>query len=423
MQTDENISQSGTITDPVVTSGASASFESRRKFLQFLLASPLLGCIPLAGCATNYGQRAAKAPRGLDLSSIADVYEMEQLAQKRIHPVPQAYINAYAEGGKTFHLNTERFDALEIRVRRLVDVSRINTSVRIFDQELETPIVLAPTARAGNIHPDAELALARGASKRKNLVILSMLSNCAVEEVTGAARGPVWIQAFPIEDRGVMRAFLQRAESAGCRVMVLTVDHPVLGHRSGPEYKLYTNHPDDNCPACKANRRELGNFVGIPWKDGKKIGGPAFTWDYVDWLKANTQMKVMLKGIVTREDGKRCLQHGVDGIIVSNHGGRQEESLRATVDCLGEVLESVEGRIPVMMDSGVRRGTHIFKALALGAKAVCVGRPYLWGLGAAGQAGVSRVLEILQAELISAMQLAGTPSIADITPEFVTRKS
>lgn len=165
----------------------------------------------------------------------------------------------------------------------------------------------------------------------------------------------------------------------------------------------------------------MGNMETL--KGRLRIGDPSLTWDYIDWLKDNTRMKVVIKGIVTREDARLCRKHGADGLIVSNHGGRQEESNRGTLECLPEVVEAVDGKIPVLIDSGFRRGTDIFKALALGAQAICIGRPYLWGLASFGEEGVTKVLDLLDAELIRIMQLAGTPTVKDITPAFVKWRS
>ena len=165
----------------------------------------------------------------------------------------------------------------------------------------------------------------------------------------------------------------------------------------------------------------VGNFKNTDLRKG--LSDPAMTWDVISWMRANTKMKIVIKGIVTKEDAALCMQHGADALIVSNHGGRQEESNRGTLECLPEIVEEVQGKIPVLVDGGFRRGTDIFKALAMGANAICIGRPYVWGLGAFGQAGVEKVLDLLRAELIRIMQLAGTPSIDKITPAFVTKKA
>jgi len=234
----------------------------------------------------------------------------------------------------------------------------------------------------------------------------------AVEEIRGAGNAPLWFQLYPSPDRELMRFLLQRAEAAGCRVVVVTIDSPTRGNRQGERWFAREI-------AAKGGR--TGNFEG--YAGPPRIGDPAATWDIVPWLRATTGMKVVLKGIVTAEDGDLARRQGVDGVIVSNHGGRQEESGRGTLECLPEVVAAVRGRLPVLMDGGIRRGTDVFKALALGAAAVCVGRPYLYGLGAFGEDGVARALTILDGELTRIMQFAGTTSLAAIGPRSLARRS
>ncbi len=240
------------------------------------------------------------------------------------------------------------------------------------------------------------------------------------------ARGaPVWYQLYPTSQWKIALSMIRRAEDAGCPVLVLTVDIPTLTNRQTE--RRYTRLDARDCTACHAPGIQ-GFLERKPMFDGadkSKLTGllvPAMTWEFVGKLKATTSMKIVLKGIVTREDAKECLRHGVDGIIVSNHGGRAEESGRATIESLPEVLEAVGGKIPVLMDSGIRRGSDAFKALALGAKAVCIGRPYLWGLAAFGQAGVEAVLSILRAELRDVMMFAGTRSLKEIVPSLIAKE-
>ena len=254
--------------------------------------------------------------------------------------------------------------------------------------------------------------MARAAAAKKHVLIASTVSSSPIEEIAAAGEKPLWFQLYPTRDRGVTRALLDRAEAAGCSVVALTVDSPVPGNR---EKQIgFINK------ILESGRTRLGNFEGI--ETPGSISDPAMSWDMIGWLKARTSMKVLLKGIVTGEDARRCVENGADGVIVSNHGGRQEESNRGTMECLSEVMEGVGDNLPVLIDGGFRRGTDVFKALALGARAICIGRPYLWGLAAFGQKGVERVLELLQAELVRIMQLAGTPAIRDITGDSVIRR-
>ena len=211
-------------------------------------------------------------------------------------------------------------------------------------------------------------------------------------------------------DRKVTKKLLEQAEKAGCKVCVLTVDSPVLGNRERGGTTL--------TKLMEGNVLKMGNYEGI-LPEGTTFDDAGMTWEIIAWLRANCDMKIVLKGIVTKEDAFLSIKHNVDGIIVSNHGGRQLESLRSTIDCLPEIAEEINGKIPILIDGGIRRGTDIFKALALGATAVCIGRPFCWGLGALGQQGVEMVLDILKAELIRDMQLAGTASIEKISRNHI----
>ena len=335
------------------------------------------------------------------------------MARGRLPKPVYNFIAGGADDEKTMRANREAFDRLQLRVRRLVDVSKVDTSMRLFGETHETPIILAPVGLQRPMHPEGELASARGAAAKKHLMIASTASSYSIGEIAEASGRPVWFQLYPTTDRDATRDLLRQAEAAGCPVVALTVDLPVIASREraiGYIPALLSSDPDP-----------VGNFRGKPLPSS--IGDPSLSWDFVAWLKANTRMKVLLKGIVTREDAKLSVEHGADGLIVSNHGGRQEESNRGTMECLPEVLEAVQGRLPVLIDGGFRRGTDIFKALALGAAAICIGRPYVWGLSAFGQSGVEQVLDLLRAELVRAMQLAGTPSLREIKPEFVMRRS
>ena len=299
------------------------------------------------------------------------------------------------------------FDDWDIRVRRLVDVSRIDTGLSLWGEKLPSPIILAPVGNQRALSEQGELATARAAAAR-HLMICSTMSSYSMTEIAAEATGPLWFQLYASADRELMKFLLGQAEAAGCKVLVLTVDSPTRGNREGERWFRGQQDP---------STLRLGNFEAYPGPPS--IGDASMTWEIIPWLRANTSMKLVLKGIVTREDARLCLKSGVDGLIVSNHGGRQEESGRATMRCLPEVIDGVDGRLPVLIDGGFRRGTDVFKALALGASAVCIGRPYLWGLGAFGQAGVERVLRIMRGELKRIMQFAGTTRIAAINSDYL----
>jgi isopentenyl diphosphate isomerase/L-lactate dehydrogenase-like FMN-dependent dehydrogenase len=290
-------------------------------------------------------------------------------------------------------------------------VSRIDTGVEVLGQVLKSPIILAPVGAQQSLHDDGELATSSAAGTRRTLMICSTMTNYSVGEIVAAGRGPHWFQLYPSSNRAFMKKLIDDAEAAGCRVVVLTIDGPTLGNR---EAERWFRGQGGN------ESVRLGNFENF--SGPTPIGDSSLTWDIMNWLRANTRMKIVLKGIVTREDAALAVKHRVDGIIVSNHGGRQAESNRGTLESLPEVLDGADGRIPVLIDGGFRRGTDVFKALAIGAKAVCIGRPYLWGLGAFGEEGVDRVIRILQSEFKRIMQFAGTTSVDAITADYLTRR-
>jgi isopentenyl diphosphate isomerase/L-lactate dehydrogenase-like FMN-dependent dehydrogenase len=326
----------------------------------------------------------------------------------------------------TLRANREAFGRYQIRPRRLIDVRRIDMGVRLLGTDWDSPIVLAPVASQRAFHPEGETAVARAAHAKNHLLIYSTVSTTSIEEVTEARQAPVWFQLYPTDQWRVARALVTRAASAGCPVLVLTVD---LQGGSNRETMLRAMRRDPaQCGDCHEGGvySSLRSFVARkPMFDGLDLSGVFttvprdMTWDSIARLRDITSMQIVVKGIVTREDAELAVEHGVDGIIVSNHGGRGTESGRATIECLAEVVGGVGGAIPVMVDSGFRRGTDIFKALALGADAIAVGRPYIWGLGAFGQRGVEVVLDLLRRELQMIMRQAGTLSIAEIGPSHV----
>ena len=353
-----------------------------------------------------------------------DVMEFEPLARKALPPAHFAYLATGVDDDVTVGLNHEAYQHIEIRSRRLIDVEKLDTSVELFGTKWETPIFLCPVSAMKAFHPDGEVAVARAAAKKHHLQILSTVASSSVEEVTAARGAPVWQQLYPTNDWSVTRAIIKRAEAAGSPALVFTVD---LHENSNRETIAKAKRVDDReCSACHESgftgyARTKPMFDGL---DVSKVTGlhpPSLTWDFVKRLRDSTKMKLLLKGIVTREDAEIAVNHGVDGIVVSNHGGRAEESLRPTIECLPEVVEAVKGKIPVLLDGGIRRGTDVFKALALGATAVGFGRPQGWGLAAFGQSGVEAVLGILRRELEIIMRQAGTPSVRGITRASITR--
>ena len=411
--------------------------DSRRKFLRYLALSPALASPALLkasgwnvfGSAMRSGKILATAETaGLITSAeqALDVMEFEAVARKVLPPAHFAYLATGVDDDATVGINHEAYSHLEIRSRRLVDVSKVDTSVRVFGKTWETPIFLCPVSAMKAFHPEGEVAAAKAARSRHHLQILSTVASSSVEEVTAARGEPVWQQLYPTHDWNVTRAIIKRAEAAGSPALVFTVD---LHENSNRETIARARRVDDrDCSVCHESGFE-GYARTKPMLDGldlsKALGLYAsnLTWDFVKRLKDATSMKLLLKGIVTREDAQLAIQHGVDGIVVSNHGGRAEESLRPTIECLPEIVDAVKGRVPVLIDGGIRRGTDVFKALAMGATAVGIGRPYGWGLAAFGQPGVEAVLAIMRRELETIMRQAGTPSVAGITKAFVTPRT
>jgi 4-hydroxymandelate oxidase len=393
---------------------------NRRRVLRVLLGSPLLGA--LGGALQAWGQDND------DVASTAEealsVLDFEAAARKKLPPAHFGHLASGVDDEVTLRANREGFSRFNIRVRRLVDVREVDMSVSLFGTSWESPIVLAPVSSQRAFHPEGEIASARAARAKKHLLILSTLSSTRLEEVSAARGTPVWYQLYPTDQWSVTQSLVQRAQSAGCPVLVLTVDN-LANNREGLRRSMRSD--TRNCADChEADPLQVVNRLGRkPLYSGLDVSGVTrltplnMTWDYVRRLRKIWPGKLILKGIVTREDAELAVQHGVDGLVVSNHGGRTEESGRATIESLSEVLEGTSGRIPVLVDGGFRRGTDIFKALAIGATAICIGRPYVWGLAAFGQPGVEAVLEILRRELLTIMRQAGTTRLADINRTYL----
>lgn len=388
----------------------------RRELFRYLLASPLWA----GGLAS-----LARAQEFL-IDSPADavsVFDFEDLARTKLPPAHWGYLATGVDDDRTLARNREAFSEIQILARRLVDVTQVDMSVELFGTRWETPIVLCPVGSQRAFHPDGELAVAEAAREKKHLQILSTMTTASVEDVTARRGAPVWYQLYPTASWKVTESLLKRAEAAGCPAVALTVDIPVISHRETAEKLARIDSRD--CSACHEEGPTYFRLPRKPMFDGLDLSGltdldaPAITWSFIERMKQSSSMKVLIKGIVTGADARLAVENGADGIIVSNHGGRAEESVRSTIESLPEVIEAVSSRIPVIVDSGFRRGTDIFKALALGASAVGIGRPYIWGLASFGREGVVGVLDVLRTELALAMRLAGATSVAGITRDYV----
>jgi len=352
-----------------------------------------------------------------------NLLELEEMARAKVPPAAFDYIAGGAEDETSVRRNREAYAHWALRPRVLADVSRRDTSTTVLGTKVSMPILVAPTAFHCLVHPDGEVATARGTAAAGTLMVASTIATKTLEEVASAVSAPRWFQLYVYKDRKVTEDLVHRAATAGYESLVLTVDTPVLGRREKDERNAFTLPSGLGI----ANLRPAG-LDGMPERER----GSAFTryvtdlldasltWRDVDWLQSISPLPVVVKGIMTAEDARLAVDHGAKGIIVSNHGGRQLDSTLGTLDALPEVVESARGRVEIYMDGGIRRGTDVLKALALGAKAVLVGRPILWGLALGGADGVRAVLEHLRMEFDQAMALAGRASVDEIDRSLIT---
>jgi 4-hydroxymandelate oxidase len=395
---------------------------NRREFLKFLAASPLLAGLPAAlpGLAQTLGQTTEFVPS--TAAQALNVFELEAAARKALPPAHWGYVASGVDDDETLKANREGFARYQVRARRFVDVSNIDMSTELLGATWETPIVLCPIGSSKIANPEGELAVARAAKAKKTLQIVSTQASYPIEEIIAARGAPVWFQLYTTSSFDATKTMLKRAQAAGCPVVAVTVDTPA--GRNTETQTRFRRLDTRDCASCHTG--DNGGSPPKPMFDGINMQGigltsPSLTWDFVKRMKDTTPMKVVLKGIETREDAELCVQHGVDGIIVSNHGGRAHSSGRGTIDCLPEVVQGASRRIPVVVDGGFRRGTDIFKALALGASAVGIGRPYLYGLAAFGQPGVERALDILRRELTLIMGQCGVGSLKQLSSSSIVR--
>jgi 4-hydroxymandelate oxidase len=296
-------------------------------------------------------------------------------------------------------------------------------SVTLFGTKWNTPIIMAPTGGNRAYDPDGEIAVARAARAGGHLNVLASAAGSSIEDVIAARQGEVWYQLYATSSREVAVAVVKRVERAGAPVLEITVDRN--GGRNQETFFRLRRMDSRPCAACHIDGvgapRERPNYDGIDLSKVESMQTQNMTWDFIKLMRDTTKMKLVIKGILTAEDAELCLKYGVDGIHVSNHGGRSEDNGRGAIECLPEIAKVVRGKVPILFDSGVRRGTDIVKALAMGATAVEIGRPYLWGLGAFGQPGVERVLEILRDETSGVMQQMGAANVAALVPEMVIK--
>lgn len=355
---------------------------------------------------------AAYGSRQQQLADAVNLFDFEPIARQKLSPMAWEYLSGGAGDELTLRWNRECYDRIKLRPRILVDVSKLDTRVKLFGREHRFPILLAPTAYQRMLHPEGERATAKGAAGAA--MIVSTMATTSVEEIAAAATGPLWFQLYVQPDRTFTRDLVQRAEAAGCQALVVTVDTPVVGLRNREMRTKFALPPGVERPNLKGLKTSSTSHLPPENEIYSAVLDPRLTWKEIEWLQSLSRVPVLLKGVLNPEDAERALQAGVAGIIVSNHGARNLDTLPATIEVLPEVVAKVAGRLPVLVDGGIRRGTDVLKALALGAKAVLIGRPYLFGLAAGGAEGVTRVVNILRREFEMAMALTGRPSLAEI---------
>jgi 4-hydroxymandelate oxidase len=413
----------------------------RRQLLQWVAASPLIA-LPLGQEAfaedpkellRNFTKRpdpmiwTPTTPLDLIASpkDAINVFDFEPVAFSRVPPAHFGYMASGIDDEITLRANRTSFLKYQLRPRRLRDVSQIDMSVNLFGTKWKTPIIIAPTGGNKAYDPEGEIAVARAARVGGYLNILSNAGASTIEDVIAARQGEVWFQLYATSSVEVAKKVIRRVEKAGAPVLEITIDRN--GGRNQETFFRLKKLDPRNCAGCHVHgigsAQERPNYDGIDMSAVKSMQSSNMTWDFIKQVRDTTKMKIILKGILTEEDAELCLKYGVDGIHVSNHGGRSEDGGRGSIECLPEVARVARGKVPILFDSGIRRGSDIFKALALGASAVCVGRPYLWGLGAFGQPGVEKVMDILQAELKGVMQQMGASHIRAIESSMVVKES
>ncbi|MCP2163532.1 alpha-hydroxy acid oxidase [Goodfellowiella coeruleoviolacea] len=346
--------------------------------------------------------------------------EFEAVARERLDPVHYDFFAGGAGDETTLRANRAGFARLALLPRVLRGNGTRTTATTLFGRDTELPVVISPTAFHRLAHPDGELATARAAAGAGVVLVVSMAATTPVEQIAAAARAAaperaptLWFQLYVQPDLEFTEHLVRRAESAGCTALVVTVDSPVFGRRERDHRNGFHDLPAGLC--CE-NLREPGGAV-------RRIEMSAeLSWAHIDWLRQRTALPIVLKGVLHPEDALLAVEHGVDGLLVSNHGGRQLDTAPATVELLPEIAAAVAGRLPLLVDGGVRRGTDVVKALALGASAVGVGRPVLWGLAAAGERGVREVLALLREEVDHTLALCGAASPRELGPDLVRRQ-
>jgi len=407
------------------------TFHSRRALLRFLATSPLLAAAqPIRALEDLIAVAADCSPGLADAAEVIaspvdaiNVFDFREVARAKLPPGHWAYLATGVDHEVGLFANRAGFARYGLRPRRLVDVRSLDTTSELLGTKLSSPIFLCPAGMQTAFHPEGEVAVAKAARARDHLQMLSTFPGLPLEEVAAARGAPLWFQLYTPRVWTLTKRQLAQAEEAGCPVVVLTVDIPGYGSQDrlrrmrGPGFPFRTRD-NPQCVACHGESRMPQLYRGLLALGADPIEFTSdlmtIDWSYVDRMRDATSMKLVIKGLLTHEDASLAVEHGVDAIMVSNHGARQLDNALSTIEVLPEIARAVDGRVPILIDSGFRRGTDAFVALALGASAVGVGRPYLWGLSAFGQEGVEAVLSILRLELETAMRQMETSDLAAI---------
>jgi len=398
---------------------------SRRAFVGALAALPFGRSVLSEEALSPSVLYHREPPPITSAAQLLNVMDFEPLARNALPPAHYAFVATGIDDDLTVVRNHAAFDHYEIRARRFTDETHLDPSLEVFGERWPSPLYLSAVGSMRAFFPEGEVAVARAARSRKTRQMLSSTASSPLAEVIRAGGAPPWQQLYPTDDWDVTVGLIRRAESAGCPVIVVTLDARV-GHRFNQTLQRAMLVDSRDCRACHVNNShdpwlKAPLFAGLDVSRVSALEPPDQSVAWFDRLRGQVKGKLFAKGIVTAEDASLALQHGADAVVVSNHGGRNEETLRPTIDCVPEVVAAVQGRIPVFVDGGIRRGTDVFKCLALGATAVGIGRPQAWGLAAFGQSGVEAVIDILDRELAVIMRQAGTARLADITGAYVLR--
>ncbi len=359
------------------------------------------------------------------MSRPLSIHEYTELARTHLPQSTWDYFAGGSEDERTLRDNEAAFASMRLRPRVLVDVSRCSVATTVLGEPVQMPVLVAPMGCQQLAHPEGDCAMARAAHRAGTVMAVSTMATSSLETIAGACDGKRWFQLYIYRDRAVTEALVRRADAAGYRALMVTVDTPRMGRRErdirngfglppGLSFANFANAPTAHTPAVQPGASGLAAHTNATFDD-------AFTWRDLAWLRSQSDLPIVLKGILTAEDARLAVEHGVDAVVVSNHGGRQLDGVPATLAVLEEVVDAVAGRCEVYLDGGIRRGTDVVKALALGARAVLVGRPLLWGLALHGEDGAYHVLSLLRAELELALALAGAPALEALNRSFVRR--